>query len=128
MAPNTSTHDQEPASAQPRSRRSGASKRADSGAASGGTGSDAVERETKPEAVGGEDLAADLNFREAQMALELSLAELQAPDLDVEEMAGLYERARRYADRCEALLQRVEQEVMQWNPEQPQGSPRPYEP
>ncbi|MEB3169417.1 MAG: exodeoxyribonuclease VII small subunit [Synechococcaceae cyanobacterium] len=73
------------------------------------------------------DIAADLNFREAQTALELSLAELQAPELDVEQMAGLYRRASRYADRCEQLLQLVEQEVMQWDPERPQDSPEPYQ-
>lgn len=74
-----------------------------------------------------DDIAAELSFREAQTALELSLAELQAPDLDVEEMAGLYRRASRYADRCEQLLQQVEQEVMQWDPGQPQEAPQPYQ-
>jgi len=74
------------------------------------------------------DIAGELSFMEAQTALELSLAELQAPDLDVEEMAGLYRRACRYAERCEQLLQRVEQEVLQWDPEQPQTAPQPYQP
>ncbi len=74
------------------------------------------------------DIAAELSFREAQTALELSLAELQAPDLDVEEMAGLYRRASRYADRCEQLLQQVEQEVMQWDAGQPSEPPVPYQP
>ena len=71
------------------------------------------------------DISGELSFREAQTALELSLAQLQSPELDVEEMAGLYRRASRYADRCEALLRLVEQEVMQWDPEQPQEPPRP---
>jgi len=73
------------------------------------------------------EIAGQLSFRDAQTALELSLAALQAPDLDVEEMAGLYRRASTYADRCEQLLQRVEQEVMQWDPAQPQEPPRPYQ-
>ena len=64
----------------------------------------------------------------AQTALELTLAELQAPDLDVEEMAGLYRRASRYADRCEQLLQQVEQQVLQWDPGQPLEPPVPYQP
>ena len=72
------------------------------------------------------NIAAQLSFREAQTALELSLAELQAPELDVEEMAGLYRRASRYAQRCEQLLQQVEQEVMQWDPAQPEQSPEPF--
>jgi exodeoxyribonuclease VII small subunit len=76
---------------------------------------------------GDEDIADELSFREAQTALELSLAELQAPDLDVEQMAGLYRRASRYADRCEQLLHQVEQEVMQWNPDQPDDTPLPYQ-
>lgn len=74
------------------------------------------------------DIAGQLNFRDAQTALELSLAELQAQNLDVEQMAGLYRRASLYADRCEQLLQQVEQEVMQWDPAQPQDSPQPYQP
>lgn len=74
------------------------------------------------------DIASELSFREAQTALELSLAELQAPDLDVEQMAGLYRRASRYAERCEQLLQRVQQEVMQWDPGQPENTPQPYQP
>lgn len=77
---------------------------------------------------GDDDIASELSFREAQTALELSLAELQAPDLDVEQMAGLHRRASRYADRCEQLLQQVEQEVMQWNPDQPDDAPLPYQP
>ena len=74
-----------------------------------------------------EDIAGELSFREAQTALELTLAELQASDLDVEQMAGLYRRASRYADRCEQLLERVEQEVMQWDPGQPEDTPQPYQ-
>jgi exodeoxyribonuclease VII small subunit len=73
-----------------------------------------------------ETIAGQLTFREAQTALELSLAELQSQDLDVEQMAGLYRRASHYADRCEQLLLQVEQEVMQWDPGQPEDSPRPY--
>lgn len=75
-----------------------------------------------------DQIARGLNFRDAQTALDLSLAELQAPDLDVEEMAGLYRRASLYADRCEQLLQQVEQEVMQWDPGKPEDMPLPYEP
>ena len=74
------------------------------------------------------DISADLNYREAQAALELCLAQLQASDLGIEAMAGLYERAQSYARRCEQLLDRVEQEVMQWDPEQPDAPPQPYQP
>ena len=49
------------------------------------------------------------------LPLQLTLAALQANDLDVEEMAGLYRRARGYLDRCEVLLTKVEEEVMVWN-------------
>lgn len=89
---------------------------------------DAAAPEAAAQGPGEDDIAAQLSFRDAQTALELSLAELQSADLDVEQMAGLYQRASRYADRCEQLLQQVEQEVMQWDPGQPQDSPLPYQP
>ena len=74
------------------------------------------------------DVAADLSFREAQTALELCLAQLQDQELDVETMADLYSRALAYAERCEAVLQQVEQQVMQWDPSQPELAPTPYAP
>ena len=56
-----------------------------------------------------------LSYLEAQTALELSLAQLQSSELEVEEMAGIYRRAEAYADRCEAVLHTVQQEVIAWN-------------
>lgn len=56
-----------------------------------------------------------LSYLEAQTALELSLAQLQSSELEVEEMAGIYRRAEAYADRCEAVLHSVQQEVIAWN-------------
>jgi exodeoxyribonuclease VII small subunit len=70
----------------------------------------------------------DLNFRQARAALDLTLRELQSSELDVEAMADLYRRALRYADRCEAVLEQVEQEVMQWNPQDPASEPEPFTP
>ncbi|MEI6031097.1 MAG: exodeoxyribonuclease VII small subunit [Synechococcaceae cyanobacterium ELA739] len=75
-----------------------------------------------------EDISGELSYREAQAALELCLAQLQASDLDIEAMAGLYERAQSFANRCEYLLDQVEQEVMQWDPEQPDAPAQPYQP
>jgi exodeoxyribonuclease VII small subunit len=75
-----------------------------------------------------DDVAQDLSFREAQTALELCLAQLQDQDLDVEAMADLYRRALAYAERCEAVLALVEQQVMQWDPGQPDLAPTPYAP
>ncbi len=74
-----------------------------------------------------EDISAELSYREAQAALQLCLAQLQASDLDIEAMSGLYERAQSYANRCESLLDAIEQDVMQWDPEQPDTAPRPYQ-
>ncbi|MEI7665142.1 MAG: exodeoxyribonuclease VII small subunit [Synechococcaceae cyanobacterium ELA263] len=74
-----------------------------------------------------EDISAELSYREAQAALQLCLAQLQASDLDIEAMSGLYERAQSYANRCESLLDQIEQDVMQWDPEQPDAAPRPYQ-
>lgn len=52
-----------------------------------------------------------LTFAQSRTALELTLAALQSEDLEVEAMAGLYKRAVAYADRCEEVLQQVQQHV-----------------
>jgi exodeoxyribonuclease VII small subunit len=70
----------------------------------------------------------DLNFREAQTALELCLAQLQASDLEVESMATLHRRAQAYANHCVQLLEKVEQEVQIWNPDHPEQPAQPYQP
>jgi exodeoxyribonuclease VII small subunit len=75
-----------------------------------------------------EDGIDDLSFREARTALDLTLAELQGNQLDVEAMADLYGRALRYVERCETVLQQVEQRVMQWDPATPDAEPSPFEP
>ena len=64
---------------------------------------------------GAASIAADLTYNEAHTALQLTLAALQANDLDVEEMTGLYRQARAYLDRCDAVLGGVEQEVLLWD-------------
>lgn len=66
-----------------------------------------------------------LNFRQARTALDLVLAQLQASDLEVEAMATLVRQAQRYADRCEAVLRQVEQDVMQWDAQDPESDPLP---
>lgn len=71
-------------------------------------------------------LAAELSYSEAQTALELALAQLQSSDLAVEEMTALYERARAYAQRCEQVLQQVEQTIELWDPQNPEATPRVY--
>jgi exodeoxyribonuclease VII small subunit len=70
----------------------------------------------------------DLSFHQARTALELILAELQSGDLEVEAMADLYRRAQRYADRCEAVLRDVEQEVRRWDPQTPEVAPELFTP
>ncbi|MEX1318060.1 MAG: exodeoxyribonuclease VII small subunit [Synechococcaceae cyanobacterium] len=70
--------------------------------------------------------AEDLSYSQARTALELVLAELQTNDLDVEAMAGLYRRGQTYAQRCEAILDHVEQEVLLWDGlDDPESPPRP---
>ncbi|WP_255082366.1 exodeoxyribonuclease VII small subunit [Vulcanococcus limneticus] len=67
-----------------------------------------------------EDSLADisrLSYQEARTALELALAKLQSSELEVEDMAGLYRRAQAYAERCETVLQQVEQDVIEWDPQ-----------
>ncbi|MBM5813753.1 MAG: exodeoxyribonuclease VII small subunit [Cyanobacteria bacterium M_DeepCast_100m_m1_067] len=72
--------------------------------------------------------AADLTYNEAQTALQLTLAALQANDLDVEEMTGLYRRARAYIERCEAVLAGVEQELLLWDDSNEAAGPMPQSP
>jgi exodeoxyribonuclease VII small subunit len=73
--------------------------------------------------------AGDLSYNQAHAALELVLAELQATDLDVEAMAGLYRRGQAYAQRCEAILDQVEQEVLLWDGlDDPAAPPQPADP
>jgi len=69
----------------------------------------------------------DLSYSEAQTALELALAQLQASDLPVESMGELYLRARGYAQRCEQLLNQVEQSITLWDPEDADATPKPLE-
>ena len=74
------------------------------------------------------DIAADLSYNEARAALELALAELQSSELDVEAMAALYQRAQAYANRCQAVLDAVEQEVLLWDASDPSSQPERYQP
>ncbi|MEB3264814.1 MAG: exodeoxyribonuclease VII small subunit [Synechococcus sp.] len=73
-------------------------------------------------------IAQDLNYQQARTALELVLAELQTSDLEVEQMADLYRRGLQYLSRCEAILERVEQEVLLWQPTQPEQALEPLPP
>ncbi|APD49481.1 exodeoxyribonuclease VII small subunit [Synechococcus sp. SynAce01] len=57
----------------------------------------------------------ELTYNQARTALELALSQLQSDELEVETMAELYRRAQAYAERCEQILGRVEQEIMQLN-------------
>jgi exodeoxyribonuclease VII small subunit len=76
--------------------------------------------------VANQEIAADLRYGEARAALELVLAQLQSSDLDVEAMAKLYRRGQTYLQRCEAVLQQVEQQVLLWDGlEEPDQPPRP---
>ncbi len=73
-----------------------------------------------------ETIANDLSYAEARTALDLALAQLQATDLNVEAMAGLFQRAQSYARRCETLLAEVEQQVLLWNSTDPSSAPQPF--
>lgn len=98
------------ATRQPRSTTKGAGSR---GAAKAETSADTI--------------ANDLSYAEARTALDLALAQLQATDLDVEAMAGLFQRAQSYARRCETLLAEVEQQVLLWNSADPDSQPETYQ-
>jgi exodeoxyribonuclease VII small subunit len=65
----------------------------------------------EPEDNGWLEETQQLTFAQSRTALELTLAALQSEELEVEAMAGLYRRAVAYADRCEQVLQQVQQQV-----------------
>ena len=65
---------------------------------------------------------ADLTYNEAHTALQLTLAALQANDLNVEELTDLYRQARTYLERCDTVLSEIEQEVLLWNDENKEGA------
>ena len=73
-------------------------------------------------------LPQELSYSEAHTALELALAQLQSSDLPVEAMADLYQRARGYAERCEQVLEQIEQTIELWDPEHPESPPSRFEP
>ena len=60
-------------------------------------------------------MPAGLSFQQARTALDLLIAELQSGDLQVEDMLSLYQRAQAYAEHCEAVLQRIDQDVIEWD-------------
>ena len=70
---------------------------------------------SKPSADDWRAAVESLSYREAQTALELAMARLQSSELEVEEMADLYRRAEAYAERCQAVLAGVEQQVIEWD-------------
>jgi len=74
------------------------------------------------------NLPQELSYSEAHTALELALAQLQSSDLPVEAMADLYQRARGYAERCEQVLEQIEQTIELWDPEHPEIPPSRFEP
>lgn len=122
-APSTAGSGRKSASARPRRTRAAAKAEAEASPAGAGPRGRAA-AETAPSPREGdapsEDWLADiarLSYQEARTALELALAQLQSSALEVEEMAGLYRRAQAYAERCEAVLQQVEQDVIQWDPQ-----------
>jgi len=43
-------------------------------------------------------------------------------------MADLYQRARGYAERCEQVLEQIEQTIELWDPEHPEIPPSRFEP
>lgn len=83
------------------------------------------EKQAEQSPVSADDGVHDLSFRQARTALDLTLAQLQSSELEVETMATLVRQAQRYADRCEAVLRQVEQDVMQWDPQDPGSDPTP---
>lgn len=60
-----------------------------------------------------------LSYQDARTALDLAMAQLQSSDLEVEQIADLYRRAEAYAQRCQSVLESVEQQVIEWDDVRP---------
>ncbi len=58
-----------------------------------------------------------LNYEEALQAVDLLLARLQDESLPLSELQSSYQRAEIYLNRCEQLLSKTEQNVLQLDPE-----------
>ena len=58
-----------------------------------------------------------LSYEESLKELELLLQELQNDTVPVEDLQRHYLRGNIYLNHCESLLQNIEQEVIQLNPE-----------
>ena len=61
--------------------------------------------------------AATLNYEESLQALDLLLTKLQDDSIPLSELQGGHQRAEIYLNRCEDLLQEVEQSVAVLNPD-----------
>ena len=122
-APGADGNGSKPVGAKPRRTRGATKAEAEPSPAGSGRRAKAAAEAAPASPTGdapSEDWLADisrLSYQEARTALELALAKLQSSELEVEEMAGLYRRAQAYAERCEAVLQQVEQDVIQWDPQ-----------
>ena len=58
-----------------------------------------------------------LNYEESLQALDLLLARLQDESLPLSELQSSYQRAEIFLNRCEQLLSKTEQNVLQLDPE-----------
>lgn len=115
MAPARRTDDSEPQSSAPGAKAT--RSRGAKGIKIKDGGDPDLDRASEDAGIGNEvePIPPDLSYQQARTALDLLIAQLQASDLQVEEMLALYRRAQAYADHCEAVLQRVDQDVIEWD-------------
>ena len=67
--------------------------------------------------------AQTLTYEEALQAADLLLNQLQDESTPLAELQQTYQRGQIYLERCEALLQEVEQSVLQLDPDTMTTSP-----
>ena len=67
--------------------------------------------------------AQTLTYEEALQAADLLLNQLQNESTPLAELQQTYQRGQIYLERCEALLQEVEQSVLQLDPDTMTTSP-----
>ena len=61
--------------------------------------------------------AESLSYEESLQALDLLLTKLQDDSIPLAELQGGHQRAEIYLNRCEELLNKIEQSVAQLNPD-----------
>ncbi len=62
------------------------------------------------------DQVEEMSYEESLNELDLVLSELQKENISVEDLKSLYLKGKAYLKHCEALLEKIEQDVIELEP------------